>query len=167
MEKRGKKEATKRKQYHKRIPVECIDHVVYEVDLAIILYCRENKELYLPARERKKIIAKGKKTEERKFIVLENQKTYNYYRYIPEIIFNQVSMVVTNIIDDYVKEKAFKDSEPKLTKKMQNDGFLVSAIKDGFSAIKDGFIINRPTLCDLFEEIYESRVYNENLKSSY
>jgi hypothetical protein len=142
---------------------------MYIVDLAISVYCRDNNELYLPSREKKKeppLKKSGKKTDVRN-IVVSDKKSYNYYRYIPEKIFDRVTREVEVIISDHIKEKTFKDNEPKLTKKMQNDGFIVNATKDGFKAVKDGFVINRPTLCDLFEEIYESRVFNEELKSSY
>jgi len=165
----GKKKSTKRKQYHKHVPTGCINHVIYVVDSAISVYCRDNDELYLPSREKKKdppLNKSGKKTDVRN-VVIDDKKSYNYYRYIPEKIFDRVTREVEVIIENHIKEKAFKDNEPNLTKKMQNDGFVVNAVKDGFKAVKDGFVINRPTLCDLFEEIYESREYDENLKSSY
>jgi len=165
----GKKKSTKRKQYHKHVPTGCVNHVMYIVDSAISVYCRDNNELYLPSREKKKeppLNKSSKKTDVRN-VVIGDKKSYNYYRYIPEKIFDRVTREVEVIISDHIKEKAFKDNEPKLTKKMQNDGFIVNAIKDGFSAVKDGFVINRSTLCDLFEEIYEGREFNEELKSSY
>lgn len=140
--KRGAKQKAPRKQFHRQIPVGCFNEVIFIINSNIERWEHSAGETV------RQLVFKQK---------YRYKHRYDYYRWIPVGCFDEIKDRVDAVISEYREMK----------KQIRKDGFLIQETDNVFIATKGQTILNKKTIYDLYEEIYDSREYNEQFKPGY